>query len=58
MNRENALNELKASAFDAMKQVELWTVRARELNQKIEQMEAAPVNGKVDTPAPLDEITK
>ena len=49
--------ELKARAFEAIRQSELWTARVRDLTQQIDKMEAAPRNGKVDTPAPLVEST-
>lgn len=49
--------DLKARAFEAIRQTELWTQRVRELTKQIEAMEAAPRNGKVDTPAPVAEST-
>jgi hypothetical protein len=56
--------ELKAAAFDAMRQVEMWTGRARALAQEVEKREAAqppnngvPIREAVDTDGPLVEST-
>lgn len=43
--RALSLMELKAAAYDAIKQSEMWRVKASELNQRVAEMEAQANGG-------------